>query len=191
MRSWYSLALGKLRMRRLNLATFMQLAVAVEVLANADPAKPADNALLSAAFRARDLLNGLMREAEIPLSIPASRRECAALLPILERMISLTPPSMTGALNPDFTVAYDLYSQAGKVRAILQSELAVQAVYYLWPKRAYDPNLLVDRAVCLFAPEIRGWFVAEELQDIDQAGKCLAFETGTAARSILSGPPSR
>lgn len=175
---WHSLVLPGSHMRRLNVAAFMQLGVSIEGLAEAELGKPLTDEVKRAAFDARDLLKSLMREDEVPLHIPASRREAGFLLQTIDEVVEKLGDA--GAMA-DPIWSYKFYRQATKLRAVLQAELAVQAVYYLWPKRAYDVNLLADRAVSLFSPDLREWFTENELQDIDQAGKCLAFEVGTAA----------
>lgn len=176
---WHSLVLpGGGPMRRLNIAAFMQLGAAIHTLTEVKLGKPLSDDVLKAAYDARELIESLLREDEVPLHIPATRNDGRELLATIVEIVTTL-----GAVDASTKInwSYKLYLQATKFRTVIQSEIAVQAVYYLWPKRAYDVNVLADRAVLIFSPDLRQWFTSSELADIDQAGKCLAFEVGTAA----------
>jgi hypothetical protein len=68
-----------------------------------------------------------------------------------------------------------------KLNGTLESELAVQQVWYLTPKRAFDLDLLVADATAIFSADVRLEMDSDEKNNIVQAGRCLAFEIPTAA----------
>jgi hypothetical protein len=70
---------------------------------------------------------------------------------------------------------------AVKLNGTLESELAVQQVYYLTQKRAFNLDLLIADATAIFSEEVRAGMDADEQYNIVQAGMCLAFEVPTAA----------
>ena len=76
---------------------------------------------------------------------------------------------------------WDVYLKVEPLQTLLYGELAVQSVYHIWPKRAFDINLLIEKATELFSKEVQEWLTADERYNIGQAGKCVAFEIPTAA----------
>ena len=67
------------------------------------------------------------------------------------------------------------------METLLNAELAVQPVYHLWPIRAYDREVLVADGEKIFSEEARKEFNEEEIYNLKEAGKCLAFQIPTAA----------
>ncbi|MCI0348170.1 MAG: hypothetical protein L0Z53_01990 [Acidobacteriales bacterium] len=162
-------------MKRLNLTYFMQLGAALNPLTQVpvrnggfDP-----NRFKRSVFSAQYQLRGLIQDDTIPLAIPASR-------PVARRLAKALQESAEKKelVEQD---AWDILWDAEKLQTLLEGELAVQTVYHIWPKRAYDTNLLIDKAVSLFSKQIQSWFTPEETYNVSEAGKCLAFETPTAA----------
>jgi hypothetical protein len=78
-------------------------------------------------------------------------------------------------------VKENIYQLTAKLNALLDADLAHQSVYNVLPKRAYDINTLIFDATQIFAEAVRIEFNAEEKWNIEQAGRCLAFEVATAA----------
>lgn len=109
----------------------------------------------------------------MPLAIPASR-------PAVDRLASLI--SFLHKKRP--LVRQDMWRvrwDTEPLRTLLHGELAVQSTYHIWPKRAFNVDLLIERATSLFSEEVQHWMIENERYNISQAGKCIAFETPTAA----------
>lgn len=80
----------------------------------------------------------------------------------------------------DFIDLYGLTNALDKFEAVLTAEMNVGAAYLVTKKRGYDTGDLIWRAAVLF-PEDLVAKVPECVADIREAGKCIAFEMGTAA----------
>lgn len=161
-------------MRRLNLAYFSQLGTAIAPLcAVPDPDKFDSHQFRRDLFRASAALKILLDDEGVPLAIPASKPVARSLLNQIDAL----------SKRPAHKVqdAWDVLWDAEKVQTLLDGELAVQSVYHIWPKRAYDTNLLIEQATRIFSADIRKWLTQEECYNVEQAGKCLAFEVPTAA----------
>jgi hypothetical protein len=167
-------------MRRLNLTFFVELGSALKplsVLPRWVDQEGDHEAEFSAfnlkMYECRRLLGTLLQEEVIPLAIPASRPNAEKLLELMKSI-----RKQDHATGSD---VWDVYWHARTLETLLHGELAVQSVYHIWPKRAFDTNLLIDKATALFSPEVQAWFTPDETYNIEQAGKCIAFETPTAA----------
>lgn len=160
-------------MRRINLSYFMDVGVRVDALARWDITTATPDAFKSTATMAREYLHVLIQPGLNPMQIPATVSEASNLLRMIDEAIQKDPVDPTDIMN--------VWLQASKVQTLLHGELAVQAIYHIWPKRAYDTNLLVSRAIAVFPEWIAHELTNTERHDIDQAGKCLALEIPTAA----------
>lgn len=179
-RPWLAVSSGVRGMKRLNLTFFMELGAALRPLSTLPSWADQEeyNAERFSDFRlqvyeARRVVSELLQENSIPLAIPASRPAAKSLLE------ALTSASRT----TDLTRAHvwDVFWKIRPLVTLLHGELAVQSIYHIWPKRAFDTNLLIDKATALFSKEIQDWFTENETYNVEQAGKCIAFETPTAA----------
>jgi hypothetical protein len=163
-------------MKRLNLTFFMELGAALSPLAEIPPAEPSEDDFTTfrvLLIRAMRPLATLLNDEQIPLAIPASRPEAANLRKLFEdsnKQSALSRGDM-----------WQVYWCADRLRTLLHGELAVQSVYHIWPKRAFDINLLIEKATSLFSKDVQAWMSDDERYNISQAGKCVAFETPTAA----------
>jgi hypothetical protein len=80
----------------------------------------------------------------------------------------------------DFMDTYSVTNALVTFEAVLTAEMNVCKAYFVIKKRGYDVSDLVSQAEVLFPPELRAK-VPEAIPDIQQAGKCIAFEIPTAA----------
>jgi len=168
-------------MKRLNLSFFMELGAALEPLNTLPPRVPEgddDQIEAPATFRrnlfhANRALETLLEHETIPLAIPASRPAAQELSSVITNILR-----KNNKVRQDM---WDAYWYAQRLQTLLQGELAVQSVYHIWPKRAFDINLLIEKATSLFSKEVQQWMTEDERYNIAQAGKCIAFETPTAA----------
>ena len=70
---------------------------------------------------------------------------------------------------------------AKRFETVLAEELAILDTYAIAQKGAYSTPELISNADVMFPPSIRSKIPARAIADIKEAGKCLAFETPTAA----------
>lgn len=82
--------------------------------------------------------------------------------------------------NLDFYDVYSVTNALDKFETVLAAEMDTGTAFLVTKKRGYDTTDLIFRAEVLFPPELPGK-VPESLPEIREAGKCIAFEMGTAA----------
>ncbi len=157
-------------MRRLNLTFFMNLGASLDGLSRFETNV---TTLKGFAGQARDNLQALFAYDMNPMSLPASYSESTKLIEMLTNLLQQEEDQVDNT--------WEIWLQASKVQTLLQGELGVQAVYLIWPKRAYDTNRLISAAGSIFSEAVGSWLTKDEQYDIEQAGKCLAFETSTGA----------
>jgi hypothetical protein len=80
----------------------------------------------------------------------------------------------------DFIDTYSVTNSLATFEAVLTAEMNVCKAYFVTKKRGYDVSDLITQAEVLFPSELVAK-VPEAVPDIQQAGKCIAFEIPTAA----------
>ena len=76
--------------------------------------------------------------------------------------------------------AYNIQEGFRQFETVLTAELGLEDLYLVFQKRGYDNKALIDNATVLFPDELTKK-VPEAAFDIEQAGRCIAFELATAA----------
>jgi hypothetical protein len=130
-------------------------------------------------FSAKDFLDALADSKVSHLQLRASRQPIAEMLGHINAVIA----------GQSEVERQNVFSQRKHLIAytwdhlshILFSELQVQNCYMVWPKRAYDIEMLAENGCELISESIRLKLTDMELYDIGQAARCLAFEVPTAA----------
>ncbi|HZE81760.1 MAG TPA: hypothetical protein VE604_12730 [Candidatus Polarisedimenticolia bacterium] len=82
------------------------------------------------------------------------------------------------------TSAYSLNQVVQKVKdfeTVLANELPGLATYFVLPKGIYSTDDLITQAVHHLPSELRGYLSRNAIDDIKEAGKCLAFEIPTGS----------
>ncbi len=130
-------------------------------------------------YRLREPLGVLVDESAYPLDLKASRPLIQQLLNKVNYVLNETDAQkQTEKLNAE---KWNIWSDANRLDTLLSGELAVQPVYHLWPIRAYDREVLVANGERAFSEEARKQFNTDEIYNLKEAGKCLAFQIPTAA----------
>lgn len=162
-------------MQSLNVGWFSRLANALRPLATG--AYEQDNAMDVIAV-ARPYLLTLSDKGQFPLSLDASR----PLVWALQEQIEAVGNAATGGEEIDFP-AYRtaIQDNASRLAMVLDTDLSHQPVYCVFPKRAYDIQILTSDATQIFSPAVRAALTEEEEYNLKEAGRCLAFEVPTAA----------
>lgn len=65
-------------------------------------------------------------------------------------------------------------------RAVLEAEFQIAATYLVTERRGYDISVLIERAEVIFPDELVKKIPSVKF-DLQEAGKCIAFDLGTAA----------
>jgi hypothetical protein len=82
--------------------------------------------------------------------------------------------------NIHFMETYGITNGLATFEAVLTAEMNVCSSYFVTKKRGYDISDLIHQAEILFPADL-AQKVPEAIPDIQQAGKCIAFEIPTAA----------
>lgn len=127
-------------------------------------------------FRIKEYLDVLADERRIPLDLRASRPVIGELIQIIAAVIAAQDQKVEIS-----KYRWQIPLLSSKLETLVNGELAVQSVYHVWPKRAYNVEILINSGENLFSIDVRENLNAQELYDLRQAGKCLAFEISTAA----------
>lgn len=78
---------------------------------------------------------------------------------------------------------FDVFNVGQKLTAfktVLEAEFQIAATYLVTPRRGYDIATLIENAEIIFPDELMRK-VPDTLFDLREAGKCIAFDLGTAA----------
>ena len=75
---------------------------------------------------------------------------------------------------------YRIHEALRQFETVLLAELRREDIYLVSRKRGYENEALIDNATVLFPPDLARK-VPEATFDIQQAGRCIAFELSTAA----------
>ena len=173
---WGCLDIGSDIMQRISLAWFSNLGVALAPIS--DLSKIAEMSTLHL-YRAREQLNPLSDPKIYPLDLRASRPVMHLLLSKINAILN-EPDTQKHQAALD-AARWDIWLVASGLETLLMGELAVQPVYHVWPKRAYNIEVLVSEGENIFSVEVKADLNDDERYNIREAGKCLAFEIPTAA----------
>jgi hypothetical protein len=115
-------------------------------------------------YAVRPYLEALAQEGNA-LSLRASRPAIAELLAHIDWVLG-DPNEQLKRLDAH---KLQLLQFGFRLNAILDAELAVQPTYHVWPKRAYDTDILATNATRLFSEATRTQFTEEETFNIEES----------------------
>lgn len=165
--------LGPPPMQKINISYFTQLGAALSAF-QAMWSEEDSEVFRDRIRKLLQYLNNLIGEDAVPFAMPASRHRIEKFCQLLEEALVFSDVDLEDRRIP-------LVFTLNNIMPVFEGELSVQATYQVWPKRAFNTQLLSESAELIFSQEIRQWFSQAEVLDARQAGKCLAFETPTAA----------
>ncbi len=159
-------------MIRINGWFLYQLGTVLHSLGNIDPEQKPENASPTVHF-ARNWLNSYLNTSVFrPRTSYAKGNE----------LLSLLDEFLKNGINSEKVgyFAYSIQACIHQFETVLAAELGLEDLYLVFQKRGYDNKALIDNATILFPDDLIKK-VPEAKFDIDQAGKCIAFELITAA----------
>jgi hypothetical protein len=171
-------------MKRFNAFDLYQLGAAVQELTVLTPQTTMQNAIWPL-FGARNQLEPLLSNQLLPFAY--CRPACVDLVESINRAIELAPLPEEGgeqAKSWDTPISYraSVINNAAKVfEHTLAAELQQQNTYFVLPKSIYDISKLIEQAENLFSDDVRAFLPEKARRDINEAGRCIAFELATAA----------
>jgi hypothetical protein len=126
-------------------------------------------------YNAERILDAFLNQSVFSPGIRSSRLLGDALLNVL-RAENAKPDNGRQLLQFE---AFQISSAYGQFKTALMAELGVQPSYFVSPKQGYDTLALLDNGLALF-PAALPVKVPEAVFDLNEAGKAMAFELGTA-----------
>lgn len=120
----------------------------------------------------------LLSNSVFASSLRTSRASANALYQQLQALTGLDFTQADRALT--FAEIGNVTYALNTFETILKAELAAADAYFVTPKRGYDTLSLISEGEVIWPPDLYQK-VPSALDDVREAGKCIAFELGTAA----------
>jgi hypothetical protein len=181
--AWYTLPLQGTEMVRVNSFWLYELGAHVHALLHIRAGMPMSEAgitLLNTRLRLRTLDTGL-----VPL--PACQPLAQRIISLIDRLVGAAPPEEqmgTVVLVQDKVIeeldARALVNAVREFEPVLRTTLEQSELFYAPPKRLYSTRKLIEGADAAFSDATKKRLSGITLEDIREAGKCLAFERATA-----------
>ena len=152
--------------QRVSLSWFSELGVALKPLSGMGNVEKFEFDQVIALYTAKNFLDALADSRISHLQLRASREPIRRLLEQVDAVLTPEAPSASEDQFKarKFTIAY-MWEQLSPV---LHGELTVQNCYLVWPKRAYDIEMLAESGVQLFASDVQAGLSEMERYDINQ-----------------------
>lgn len=127
-------------------------------------------------YNAQSQLEGFLYGSVYSESLRATAQPGAELLQAVKKISASTDKDK----KLDFIDVWSVNNTLTQFETVLTAEMNITPAFFVTKKRGYDIVDLIDRAEILL-PKDFPTKVPEAVNDIRQAGKCLAFEIPTAA----------
>jgi hypothetical protein len=128
-------------------------------------------------FNADNLLDQFINQSLWGQSLRVCRQPGNSLL---RQIRELYGEEIQGEKEIEYWRVVALQNQLTSFKAVLEAEFLITAAYLVTPQRGYDVATLIESAEVIFPTEVVVK-VPEVTFDLREAGKCIAFDLGTAA----------
>ena len=186
---WFVLPVGDgIAMQRVNVFQFYRLGHVVHALSTTKEGSKVKEVYYRLSS-AQMWLEYLLQDQLVPLGV--ARPACLTLLEAVKNI--LKPPAPNSFVEPEESApsldmertidpmeAFNITNDVQTFETVLGAQLQSLSTYFVSRKLAYETPLLIEEAETLLPEDIRKE-VPEAIQDLQQAGKCIAFEIPTAA----------
>jgi hypothetical protein len=171
-------------MKRVNQYQFYQLATEIHSLTQLKDGGTSSEVWV-ACFQARAWLDFLLSGKLMPLvtSRKAAQQLRAAINEAVPDSSSMTRDERTQKLAQAVpaSATWQIRSTAQNFETAFAAEMETVDTYLISQKGIYFTNSLIEKAEEAFTEQVRAEFTAHVINDIRQAGKCLAFDLDTAS----------
>jgi hypothetical protein len=179
--SWFAIELGDRSVKQFNQFAWVSLGKAIGPLMSLDLGDGQDGKidLDLKLLQAQNWLDAVRTDGIVPLdTCKHAATQLHAQVVSFRSYLDTTdkPEPLVVALT-----ASRMRSSTTEFLSILNAELDKASVYYVAKKRIYDTNDLISQAHKLFSQSVLDVLPPNAKDDVDQAGKCLAFEVPTSA----------
>ncbi len=173
-------------MRRVNQYRFYELATRVHPLSLVQDSSKVKDVFFDL-FDARQALVEAHGEDSLRVSRPTIQS-------LIQAIDGIVPRDNDGSLTPEgqqlfsddkaeigYYHGFTLRAAVTKFEAVLSAELQSLDTYFISQKGTYSTPHLIEHAENIFPEAIRSDLPAQAVRDIQEAGRCLALDTPTAA----------
>lgn len=167
-------------MKRVNAYQFYTLGMVLHPLSKVKEGVKVSSILLELMTSLREL-ESFKNEKNIQLSVckPLAIKIQQAIKNIVEPILEEGGEGIDKEL--DWTQAYNISNGVKEFETVLSAELPSISIYHVSQKGAYSTADLIERAEFVLDEKVRASITPQALVDIQQAGRCIAFECPTAA----------
>jgi hypothetical protein len=173
---WLSFCLEESDMIRMNPYYFYYIGMVLHPLAGLQ-IKDKSTTVLATLYSTESALDQLLSSTIIPL------RTCKNAGSELRTAISSTIAKLTSQPDQEVTLfeIVNIRRALERFETVLAAELQTLNTYFVSQKGLYSTLDLIEGAEIIFPEKVRGRLPLETIEEIRQAGKCVAFEVSTAA----------
>jgi hypothetical protein len=177
--AWAFQSLKGTEMKKLDLGYFCKLGMCFELLADL---RNRDNKTVADIYidKAKDFFSDLLRSYELPTSLSRGLE----LLVKIKAYQEISNPSddETPQIMSEWRDALsEVLLAADRYQKLLFDELSSLNSYLVTRKGIYDSTTLIIAAEQAFSTQVLNKLPEEAIKDIQEGGKCLAFECNTAS----------
>jgi hypothetical protein len=179
---WALVALERSTMEKVNLPFFYQLGVQIGALTKMTPRPQTRLDILGAAILVRDNINGLLGWSGGLNVCRSSAQSCLkAVEEIINWFVAAKPEDLQN-VDPSTDAKFQaLIDTAKTFETVLNEELATLSAYSVSKKGIYSTPDLIDNTEKVFPVSILSKLSPDIVREIQEAGKCLAFDISTAS----------
>lgn len=169
-------------MLRINTYVLYTLGKQVRPISDIDEDNATYGSVMWALFTARNEVKSLLANDALP--IRTCRQAASQFIAAIDEVV---PTNAQEAIQKDKNAKVEwwpirqIIDAASKFETVLAEELAIVDTYSVVQKGAYSTSELIANAEIMFSKSIQAKLPQRAIHDIREAGKCLAFETPTAA----------
>jgi hypothetical protein len=186
---WFVLPVGKgVVMQPVNVYQFYQLGMQIHPLSSIEQGQKLQTWYYRL-YTAQSWLEFIAADRLVPMGVawPACNRLLEEVRTVVKRIDdkSTEPKSDQPADSSDseeitFGEAYSIKNAVSTFETVLAAQMQGLATYFVSRKLGYETALLIEQAEELIPESIRKE-IPEAIPDLQQAGKCIAFDIPTAA----------
>jgi hypothetical protein len=165
-------------MFQVNVFQFYRLGYRVNRLTRFDPDATVNDIAFDLQVARKDVERVLQ---ETIFHLPTVEREGNSLLKAIDRVLppGIPPSDLGKKVKP--LILQRMVNTVRRFETVLDNELARADIYSVSQKAIYDTSLLIEHAELILSESVRAVLPDQARDDLRQAGRCLAFETPTAA----------
>jgi hypothetical protein len=179
---WAAIPVEGSDMERINLPLFYQLGARLNPLAQLDPNRTTRIDVFFAGVQARAYMTTLFDSYPILHVCRAASGELGKAIEVVgEWFRSASPEQLRETVQVTDFQFRAVINKAKEFETVLSAELNVLATYLVTSKGAYSTAELIERADLILSDSVREKVPQEALEEIKQAGRCLALDSPTAS----------